>query len=131
MKTTIGYQLSVIICVLFFVNCLLFTAHSQDLIVKRDSSVIFCKISKVDSATIYYRQKKGEQTMELSILRTDIVSFYKKNAAVLSEIARADTLVKVQPKNDTIKMQGDSLKKNSRHRKTKNGFYKSKNNYKN
>lgn len=84
-------------------------SYSQDLIVKRDSSVIFCKISKVDSTTIYYRQSKGEQTFELSILKTEVVNFYKKNATNMEEVKKMDTLVKALIRTDTIKVQQDTL----------------------
>ena len=89
-----------------FVSC---CSYAQDLIIKRDSSVIFCKISKVDSTTIYYRQSKGEQTFELSILKTEVVNFYKKNAANVEEVKKTDTLVKTRIRTDTIKVQQDTL----------------------
>ena len=97
----------VILCGLFVWTSHLF--YAQDLIVKRDSSVIFCKISMVDSTTIYYRQSKGEQTIELSIPKTNIISFYKKNAPIVAETLKADTIAKIQPKIDTSQTKKDSL----------------------
>ena len=99
--------IKVILCGVFVWTS--FLSNAQDLIVKRDSSVIFCKISMVDSTTIYYRQSKGEQIIELSIPKTNIISFYKKNAAVLAETSKENTIAKVQPKTETSQTKKDSL----------------------
>jgi hypothetical protein len=82
---------------------------AQDLIVKRDSSVIFCKIVKEDSATIYYRQKMGEQTMELNIKKVDVISYYNKRAIVQGELKRTDSLAQVKPKRDSVQVKMDSI----------------------
>jgi|GEM_PF-2016218 hypothetical protein len=83
-------------------------SYSQDLIVKRDSSVIFCKIIKEDNAAIYYRQNKGEQTVELNIKKADVISYYNK-AIVQNEIKRTDSLSLVKPKRDTVQIKKDTL----------------------
>jgi len=77
------------------------------MILKRDSSVIFCNIVKEDSTTIYYRQKQGEQTMELNVRKADVLGYYSKKAQALAELRRADSLAKIQPKKDSVQLKKD------------------------
>ncbi len=100
--------MKVLLSCLFVLASLL--SYSQDLIVKRDSSVLFCKIIKEDSAAIYYRQTQGEQMMELSIKKTDVLSYYSRKANAINELRRADSLARVQQKRDTVNAKNDSLK---------------------
>ncbi len=84
-------------------------SYSQDMILKRDSSVIFCHIIKEDSATIYYRQKQGEQTMELNVKKADVLGYYSKKAQMLADLKRADSLAKVNAKRDTVWVTKNTL----------------------
>ena len=84
-------------------------SYSQDLIMKRDSSVIFCKIVQEDNTTLYYRQKKGEQMFELNIKKADVLSYFSGKANVLAEIKRADSIALVQTKRDSVKRKKDTL----------------------
>lgn len=93
---------SKLLCSLLFI---LFSrlSYAQDLIVKRDSSVIFCHIIKEDSVSIYYRQNKGEQTFELNVKKADVLNYFSKKANALAELKRADSLALVNSKKDSVK----------------------------
>jgi hypothetical protein len=99
--------MKVLLSCLFVLASLL--SYSQDLIVKRDSSVLFCKIIKEDSAAIYYRQTQGEQMMELSIKKTDVLSYYSRKANAIAELRRADSIAQVNAKKDPIQVKMDSI----------------------
>src|ERR1700739_617626 len=79
-----------------------FFSYAQDLIIKRDSSVIFCKIIKEDSISIYYRQSKGEQTFELNIKKTDVLNYYSRRINAINELKRTDSVAQAQVKKDSV-----------------------------
>jgi hypothetical protein len=51
-------------------------SYSQDMIVKRDSTKIFCKITKEDSTHIYYSQYKNNKVSMGTISKTEVQNFY-------------------------------------------------------
>ncbi len=79
------------------------------MILKRDSSVIFCRIIKEDSLSIYFRQSKGEQTTESNIYKTDVLSYYNRSALIKNELNRADSLALVQAKRDSSQIKKDTI----------------------
>jgi hypothetical protein len=81
---------------------------SQDLIVKKDSTKIFCKITKEDSLTIFYKSIRDKQHLEQSILKTDVIKYFNSASIAKDAKTRIDTAQRI--------WQAKTLKK---------GFYKS------
>lgn len=61
-----------------------FFIYSQDLIILRSGDKIECKITKVDSSTVYYDFLKGERKLSSYVAKSDIHS-YKINSADSSQ----------------------------------------------
>jgi len=105
---------SKIILIKFALSCFFILvsllSYSQDLIIKRDSSKIFCEIIKEDSASIYYKQVKGDAVFKLSINKSEVLKYYNSKAMVQSQIRKADSIAKANPepafKNDSIFYSG-------------------------
>jgi predicted SnoaL-like aldol condensation-catalyzing enzyme len=81
---------------------------SQDLITKRDSSKIFCKITKEDSVTIYYKSLREKKDIEQSIKKVDVLSYFNSATIAKEKKIKIDTAQRI--------WQAKELKK---------GFYKS------
>jgi hypothetical protein len=73
-----------------------FLSYSQDLIVKRDSSNIFCEIIKEDSSSIYYKQVKGDAVLNLSINKSNVLKCYNSKAMLQNQIRMADSIAKAK-----------------------------------
>jgi len=50
--------------------------NSQDLIIRQDSSKIFCKIIKEDSTTIYYKDNRKSNSLLASIAKSEVLKCY-------------------------------------------------------
>jgi len=85
---------------------------SQDLIVKRDSSKIYCKITKEDSLTIFYKPSREKQNTELSINKSDVIKYFNSTTIAKEKKTKIDTAQRI--------WQAKELKK---------GFYKSSTEY--
>jgi hypothetical protein len=84
------------------------TGFSQDLIVKRDSSKIFCKITKEDSLAIYYKSIRDKTGLEQKINRSDVLNYFNSATIAKEKKTKIDTAQRI--------WQAKELKK---------GFYKS------
>jgi hypothetical protein len=91
-----------IIIIKFVLSCFFILdsqlSFSQDLIIKLDSSKIFCEITQEDSATIYYKALKGDALFKLSINKSEVLKYYNSKAIVQSQIRKADSIAKANPK---------------------------------
>ncbi|MGZ3867375.1 MAG: hypothetical protein ACXVC2_12735, partial [Bacteroidia bacterium] len=65
--------------IIFFTSISL-SGFSQDLIIKKDSSKIYCKITAVDSLTIHY--KLPTISNECAIAQANVLTFYKKGPII-------------------------------------------------
>ncbi|HTA62253.1 MAG TPA: hypothetical protein VK835_07350 [Bacteroidia bacterium] len=83
-----------------------FTSFSQDLIIRLDSSKIFCNILKEDSSTIYFKAKKGDDVVEQSIKKLEVLSYSNSKAIVQKQIKQSDSLSLVKKKSA---LENDSL----------------------
>ncbi|HTA62252.1 MAG TPA: hypothetical protein VK835_07345 [Bacteroidia bacterium] len=84
----------------FFILTNLYS-YSQDLIITRDSLKIFCEITKEDSATIYYKQVKGDAVFNFNIKKSVVLKYYNSSAIVQNQVRQADSLALTR-KNDSI-----------------------------
>lgn len=64
--------------ILIFLSFIPFISYSQDLIIFRNGEQINCKITKVDSAIVYYDFLKGKRELSSYVAKSDIRS-YKMN----------------------------------------------------
>ena len=67
----------------------------QDLIIKRDSSKIFCKIIKEDSLSLYYIPSKNNQKTELSINKSEVLKYHSSLAVAKTNRNKLDTASKI------------------------------------
>jgi hypothetical protein len=70
-------------------------SFSQDLIIKRDSTKIFCKITKEDSLTIFYKSLRDKQANEQSILKTNIISYFNSTTIAKQAKNKIDTAERI------------------------------------
>lgn len=68
-----------------FTFLLVTSVYSQDLIIKRDSSKVFCKIIKEDSSTIYYRDYRKKPVLEASIAKSEVIECYNHSIKEISK----------------------------------------------
>jgi hypothetical protein len=61
---------------------------SQDLIIKRDSSRIFCKITREDSLTLFYIPVRDRQQGEISIKRSEVLKYHTAQTVAKEERER-------------------------------------------
>ncbi|MGZ3865603.1 MAG: hypothetical protein ACXVC6_05815 [Bacteroidia bacterium] len=98
-----------------FIICLTCNLFSQDLIIKKDSSKIYCKITKEDSAKIYYKSSKDRSGAELSIGRSEILSYRTTSSDAKEK----------QKMRDEEQRKFDAIEKIYEAKELKKGLYKS------
>ena len=81
----------IIILIIAFIS----TSKAQDLIVKLDSTKIFCKITKEDSLAIYYTQRKGKEVLNLSIEKAKVQKYFNSNAIAKENQHKIDTAERI------------------------------------
>lgn len=81
------------ICLIFlFISSFIFP---QDLIIKRDSTKIFCKIIKEDSLTIFYKPLRDKNTAEQSILKANVIQYFNKATIAKNAKTKIDTTPRI------------------------------------
>lgn len=80
--------------VFLFISSFIF---SQDLIIKRDSTKIFCKVIKEDSLTIFYKPTGNKKAPEQSIPKADVIQYFNKATLALALQAKnkVDTVQRI------------------------------------
>ena len=80
---------------ILFLILISFYGFSQDLIVKKDSSKIFCKITKEDSVTIYYKSIRDKQGLEQTIKKSDVLKYFNSTTIAKEQKIKIDTAEKI------------------------------------
>jgi len=85
----------------FFIFVLIFVCshalHSQDLIIRKDSSKVFCKIIKEDSLSVYYKESRDRKHIKQSIAKSEVSKYYTSAETSLEQIR--------QNKTDSLKLE--------------------------
>lgn len=97
-------------------------SYSQDLIIKRDSTKIFCEVLKEDSTTIYFKGKKDDKVVEQSISKSEVLQYYNSKAIVQKQKQVADSMAKIQPTFKTDSIYYDGKKTFTYHNKKYSSF---------
>ena len=56
-------------------------SYSQDLIIKKDSSKIYCQITQEDSLVLYYQVIKNNLKIDAVIEKSDVLKYYKAKSS--------------------------------------------------
>ncbi|MGZ4057209.1 MAG: hypothetical protein ACXVPM_20035 [Bacteroidia bacterium] len=72
-----------------------FVSLGQDLITKKDSSKILCKIIKEDETTLYYINARDKDRKEMTIKKSDVLKYLSSNPVPKSGGLRIDTASKI------------------------------------
>ena len=94
---------------IIFLNLVSFISYSQDLIIKQDNSTIYCKITDVDSLSVYYKQNKKGQPVDMSIKRIDVLKCYSSTSRFMFENKSNKPVISVPSAKDSSQTKIDSV----------------------
>jgi len=84
-------------------------SYSQDVIIKQDSTKIFCRIIKQDSLSIYYALDKDKSSIELSINKTYVLKCYTNTSGLIFESNSIDPISIAKPKKESSQVKNDFI----------------------
>src|ERR1041385_1983987 len=100
-----------LIVVLVFVLTVL-SSRAQDIIIKTDSTKVFCKIIKEDDRLISFRDHKTKSDPVQTIEKTDVLKYYNSSSLFIAKNGKLDTMIEAMDKiqyGSLALLKGDTI----------------------